>query len=127
GSGLGRTTPDPQPRTGTPLESTVHRTCLTRAVSSCPRLYTVRSARIMFVILVFACKTVVWSRSPKCLPIFGSDESVSSRDRYMATWRGYTMFCDRLCEQSSSSDSENRSQITSWILSIVTCATSPWG
>ena len=32
--------------------------------------------------------TVVWSRPPKCLPIFGSDESVSSRERYIATWRG---------------------------------------
>jgi transposase len=33
-------------------------------------------------------KTVVWSRSPKCLPIFGSDESVSSRERYISTSRG---------------------------------------
>src|SRR5262245_10400546 len=86
--GLGRKCPGSQCLLSHPYESTVHRTCLTRAVSSCTRLYTVRSARIMLVILVFACRTVVWSRSPKCLPILGSDESVSSRDRYIATCRG---------------------------------------
>ena len=32
--------------------------------------------------------TVVWSRPPKARPILGSDESVSSRERYIATWRG---------------------------------------
>ena len=39
--------------------------------------------------------TVVWSRPPNCLPIFGSEESVSSRERYIAIWRGYTMLCAR--------------------------------
>ena len=29
--------------------------------------------------------TVVWSRPPNSLPIFGSDASVSSRERYIAT------------------------------------------
>src|SRR5207237_3626078 len=64
------------------------RTCFTRAVSSCTRLYTERSSRIRRAILEVAWMTVVWSRPPNSLPILGSDESVSSRERYMATWRG---------------------------------------
>src|SRR6266853_1602920 len=35
-------------------------------------------------ILEVAWMTVVWSRPPNSLPIFGSDESVSSRERYIA-------------------------------------------
>ncbi len=65
-----------------------HPACLIRAVSSCTRLYTERSSRIMPSIFAFACITVVWSRPPNSLPIFGSDESVSARERYIATWRG---------------------------------------
>src|ERR1044072_879293 len=65
-----------------------HRACLILAVSSCTRLYTDRSSRIMRAIFEVAWITVVWSRPPNCLPIFGSDESVSSRERYIATWRG---------------------------------------
>ena len=42
----------------------------------------------MRAIFEVAWITVVWSRPPNCLPIFGSDESVSSRERYIATWRG---------------------------------------
>ena len=64
------------------------RACLIRAVSSCTRLYTDRSSRIRRAILDVAWITVVWSRPPNSLPIFGSDESVSSRERYIATWRG---------------------------------------
>ena len=62
--------------------------CLILAVRSCTRLYTALSSLIMRVILAFACITVVWSRPPNSVPIFGSDASVSSRDRYIATWRG---------------------------------------
>ena len=62
--------------------------CLIRAVSSCTRLYTDRSSRIRRAIFEVAWITVVWSRPPNSLPIFGSDESVSSRERYIATWRG---------------------------------------
>ena len=65
-----------------------HPACLIRAVSSCTRLYTERSSRIIPSIFAFACITVVWSRPPNSLPIFGSDESVSARERYIATWRG---------------------------------------
>src|SRR5262249_24401322 len=64
------------------------RACLTRAVSSCTRLYTDLSSRIRRAIFDVAWITVVWSRPPKCLPIFGNDESVSSRERYIATCRG---------------------------------------
>ena len=65
-----------------------HPACLIRAVSSCTRLYTDRSSRIIPSIFAFACITVVWSRPPNSLPIFGSDESVRARERYIATWRG---------------------------------------
>src|SRR4051812_8976874 len=65
-----------------------YRTCLMRAVNSCTRLYTERSSRIRRAIFEVAWMTVVWSRPPNCLPIFGSDESVSSRERYIATCRG---------------------------------------
>src|ERR687886_156655 len=61
------------------------RTCLMRAVNSCTRLYTERSSRIMRAIFEVAWITVVWSRPPNCLPILGSDEAVSSRERYIAT------------------------------------------
>src|SRR5205085_2415571 len=64
------------------------RACLMRAVSSWTRLYTDLSCTIRRAIFDVAWITVVWSRPPNCLPIFGSDESVSSRDRYIATWRG---------------------------------------
>src|SRR5438132_6090968 len=67
---------------------TGYRTCFTRAVSSCTRLYTDLSSRIRRAIFEVAWMTVVWSRPPNSLPIFGSDESVSSRERYIATWRG---------------------------------------
>src|SRR5581483_7863199 len=60
----------------------------TRAVSSWTRLYTDLSSRIRRAIFDVAWITVVWSRPPNSLPIFGSDESVSSRERYIATCRG---------------------------------------
>src|SRR5206468_9617938 len=60
----------------------------TRAVSSWTRLYTDLSSRIRRAILDVAWITVVWSRPPNSFPIFGSDESVSSRERYIATCRG---------------------------------------
>src|SRR5215217_3344738 len=66
----------------------IYRVCLMRAVSSCTRLYTERSSRIMRAIFEVAWMTVVWSRPPNSLPIFGSDESVNSRERYIATCRG---------------------------------------
>ena len=46
------------------------------------------SSLISRAIFDVAWITVVWSRPPNSLPIFGSDESVSSRERYIATWRG---------------------------------------
>src|SRR2546423_2824660 len=64
------------------------RTCLMRAVSSCTRLYTERSSLIRRAIFEVAWMTVVWSRPPNSLPILGSEESVSSRDRYIATCLG---------------------------------------
>src|SRR3954447_24285005 len=98
-----------------------------RAVSSWTRLYTDLSSRIRRAILDVAWMTVVWSRPPNSLPIFGRDESVSSRERYIATWRGYTMFWERLSPQSSSIDSWKRSETSSWIRRIETSAASPWG
>ena len=52
-----------------------------------------------------AWRTVVWSRPPKCLPIAGRDSSVSSRARYMATWRGHATRLARALERSSSGES----------------------
>ena len=49
-----------------------------------------------------ACSTVVWSRPPNWRPIAGSDSPVSSRARYMATWRGHAMRAVRAGERSSS-------------------------
>ena len=66
----------------------IHPRCLIRAVRSCTRLYTALSSEIIRVIFAFAWRTVEWSRPPNSLPIFGSDASVSSRERYIATWRG---------------------------------------
>ena len=40
-----------------------------------------------------ACSTVVWLRLPNARPIAGSVASVSSRVRYMATWRGQATGC----------------------------------
>src|ERR1700750_3019781 len=74
---------DPEGPTGAKRQ----RTCFTRAVSSCTRLYTDLSSRIKREILEVAWMTVVWSRPPNSLPIFGSEESVSSRERYIATCR----------------------------------------
>src|SRR5918993_2105933 len=47
-----------------------------------------RSLFMRLAILEVACMTVEWSRPPKAFPILGRDSSVSSRERYMATWRG---------------------------------------
>src|SRR6266849_2663514 len=110
--------------------ATLHRTigyltCFTRAVNSCTRLYTDLSSRMRRAIFDVAWITVVWSRPPNSLPIFGNEESVSSRDRYIATWRGYTMFWERLSPQSSSSDMLKRSATRSWIRLIETSAASP--
>ena len=65
-----------------------HPVCLILAVRSWTRLYTVLSSEIRRVIFVVAWITVVWSRPPNSFPIFGSEASVSSRERYIATWRG---------------------------------------
>src|SRR5438067_6753659 len=67
------------------------RTCFTRAVNSCTRLYTDLSSRIRRAIFEVAWITVVWSRPPNSLPIFGRDEGVSSRERQIATWGGETL------------------------------------
>src|SRR5256885_8363200 len=75
---------DPEGPTGEKRQ----RACFTRAVSSCTRLYTDLSSRIRREILEVAWMTVVWSRPPNSLPILGRDESVSSRERYIATCLG---------------------------------------
>ncbi len=57
--------------------------CLIRAVSSWTWSYTLRRSVISLRIFLSAYMTVVWSR-PNVCPIFGSERSVSSRQRYMA-------------------------------------------
>src|SRR5436190_13780718 len=88
GAGPGTKRPCLQGPRRAPDPSTSQRACLTLAVNSCTRLYTDRSSRINRAILEVAWITVVWSRPPNCFPIFGRDESVSSRERYIATCRG---------------------------------------
>ena len=63
-----------------------------------------------------ACMTVVWSRPPKASPMAGSVRSVSSRARYMATWRGQATRAARLGEQELV-DARRRSasQVACWI------------
>ena len=58
-----------------------------RAVSSWTCSYTRRRSAISLRIFLSAYMTVVWSRLPKYWPIFGSDESVSSRHSYIAICR----------------------------------------
>ena len=62
-----------------------------------------------------ACRTVVWSRPPNCRPIAGSDSPVSSRARYIATWRGQAMRAVRAVERSSSGERPKCSQAAAWI------------
>src|SRR5918998_5143050 len=65
-------------------------------VSSWIWLKASRSLFIRLDILEVACITVEWSRPPKAFPILGRDSSVSSRERYMATCRGYANPFERL-------------------------------
>src|SRR5918911_3945852 len=65
-------------------------------VISCIWLKASRSLFMRLAILEVACKTVEWSRPPKAFPILGRDSSVSSRERYMATWRGEAKALERL-------------------------------
>ena len=62
-----------------------------------------------------ACMTVVWLRPPNARPMAGSVSSVSSRARYMATWRGQATGAARLGESSCSIETPNASQVCSWI------------
>ena len=64
----------------------------------------------MRAIFEVAWMTVVWSRPPNSLPILGSEESVSSRERYIATRRGKTMFCERFSLSVQELCSARRSQ-----------------
>jgi hypothetical protein len=57
-------------------------------VISCIWAKTSRSLFMRLAILAVACITVEWSRPPKAFPILGSDSSVSSLERYMATCLG---------------------------------------
>jgi hypothetical protein len=61
-----------------------------------------------------ACMTVVWLRPPNARPIAGSVWSVSSRARYMATWRGQATG-GAARESESSIETPNASQVCSWI------------
>ena len=60
----------------------------------------------------------MWSRPPKCLPIAGSDSPVSSRARYMATWRGQAMRGVRAVDRSSSGERPKCSHAAAWISAI---------
>src|SRR5215831_9932814 len=76
-----------------------------RLVSSVTWLKIDRRSAMSERILRSACMTVVWSRPPNCWPIFGSERSVSSRQRYMAIWRAVTRTRDLDVPQRSSIDS----------------------
>jgi hypothetical protein len=65
-----------------------HLLLLTCWVISCIWEKTSRSLFMRLAIFAVACITVEWSRPPKAFPILGSDSSVSSRERYMATCLG---------------------------------------
>src|ERR671912_1378102 len=64
------------------------RLLLTWWVISCIWEKASRSLLMRLAIFEVACMTVEWSRPPNAFPILGKDSSVSSRERYMATWRG---------------------------------------
>src|SRR5207249_6818665 len=57
-----------------------------RLVRSCTWRYVLPLAGIRLSIFLIPWRAVVWSR-PKCSPILISERPVSSRSRYMATWR----------------------------------------
>jgi hypothetical protein len=57
-------------------------------VISCIWAKASRSLFMRLAIFAVACITVEWSRPPKAFPILGSDSSVSSLERYMATCLG---------------------------------------
>jgi hypothetical protein len=65
-----------------------HLLLLTCWVISCIWEKASRSLFMRLDIFAVACITVEWSRPPKAFPILGSDSSVSSRERYMATCLG---------------------------------------
>ncbi len=65
-----------------------HLLLLTCWVISCIWEKASRSLFMRLAIFAVACITVEWSRPPKAFPILGSDSSVSSRERYMATCLG---------------------------------------
>ena len=52
--------------------------------------------------LRMACMTVVWSRRLKASAIAGSERSVSSRVRYMASWRARAIGAVRVGERMAS-------------------------
>ena len=67
----------------------------------------------------------MWLRPPKARPIAGSVWSVSSRDRYMATWRGQARLPARLAETRASTETPNASAVCSWISVTVVGAPAP--
>src|ERR671915_1655934 len=84
-----------------PEKSWHQRLLLMWEVISCIWEKASRSLFMRLAILEVACMTVEWSRPPKAFPIFGRETSVSSRERYMATWRGYAKPLERLAPTRS--------------------------
>src|SRR5262249_3493596 len=66
----------------------VSRRCFLGGGGGVAGVYTLLCFGVKRGIFGVAGVAVVWSRPPNSFPIFGSDESVSSRARYMATCRG---------------------------------------
>src|SRR2546427_2384058 len=66
-------------------------------------------------ILSTAWRTVVWSLPPKARPISASDEWVSWRARYIATWRGKAIALVRILALRSESLTPKKSQTRRWI------------
>ena len=62
---------------------------------------------------------MVWSRPPKVWPIFGSDKSVSSRQRYIAIWRASTKARDLDVPQRSSRVNLKKAAVCAMIVAAV--------
>ncbi|MNT29911.1 hypothetical protein D3C72_1656770 [compost metagenome] len=65
--------------------------------------------------------TVVWSRPPNLPPMMLRESPVSSRDRYMATWRAWAMSFVRRLPTRSAVSSRKCSATISMISAHVTC------
>ena len=70
---------------------------------------------------------MAWLRPPNSDPIPGSDAVVSSRARWIATWRGHAMRSVRRSDMSSATEMPKWEATTRWMSLIVNVAVEDCG